>query len=531
MSAVLFAVGAIYFAVTVLLIVYGANLTFFSLVVARKSGLGRGSKRHDDLDGDPPMVTVQLPIFNELYVAERLIDAACALTYSRHRLQVQVLDDSTDETSDIVARVVARHRAAGVDVDHVRRAERVGYKAGALAEGLSTAKGEFVAIFDADFVPDPDFLTLTLPHFSDAGLAFVQARWGHLNDQSSVLTSVQAAAIDGHFLVEQACRGEKGYWFNFNGTAGVWRAAAIADAGGWTAETLTEDLDLSYRAHLHGWHGQFLEDVVVPAEIPVQMSGFRRQQHRWARGSFECAIKLVPKIWRTDERSVVKFQATVHLLSYTVHLMLLLLTLLYPLVVLAGREFPRFQSFFGLAYGFALFSLAPIVFFVTAQRRQGNSIVRALPRILAITLIGPGLMLNTARAALDIVRRPHPEFERTAKFGLNDRDTGFAAPVVDDTAGGQAWTRKRYQLGIDRIIYAEFALGAYALAAAWFAFDNDNWAVVTFATIFGFGLLTVASLTVTQSVTLRRDRVARAATRDRESKTLATTDDAAPAST
>ncbi|NOX31490.1 MAG: glycosyltransferase, partial [Actinobacteria bacterium] len=205
-----------------------------------------------------PRVTVQIPIYNELYVSERVIEAVCALEYPRELLQIQVLDDSTDATTDIVARVVAKARAQQIDIVHVRRAERDGYKAGALRNGMLSATGEFIAIFDADFVPEPDFLVRTVPHFDDDSVAFVQGRWGHFNRDHSWLTRLQSLAIDGHFLVEQACRGVRGYWFNFNGTAGIWRATAIEDAGGWQAETLTEDLDLSYRAHLRGWRGHFV---------------------------------------------------------------------------------------------------------------------------------------------------------------------------------------------------------------------------------------------------------------------------------
>ena len=321
-----------YSVASLLLFIFGVNLVVFVVRVWRNGPVEQKTIDLRDTD-DLPTVTVQLPIYNELYVSERVIKAACAMEYPAEKLQIQVLDDSTDETKTLIAHVVAELQAEGVNIVHEHRTDRSGYKAGALAEGMKTATGEFVAIFDADFVPPTDFLLRTIPEFDDPEVAFVQGRWGHLNRDYSWLTRVQALTIDGHFLVEQAGRGLAGYWFNFNGTAGIWRAEAIDDAGGWTAETLTEDLDLSYRAHLKGWVARYLPDLVIPAELPVQLLGFRRQQHRWARGSMECARKLLPSVWRTDATIGTKFQATVHLLAYGIHLLLLLLLLIYPLVV------------------------------------------------------------------------------------------------------------------------------------------------------------------------------------------------------
>lgn len=510
MTSVLVGAGIVYVMMTVLLIGFGANLAWFSFVVWRR---GRTPEREPQPSVVLPRVTVQIPIYNELYVSERVIEAAGALEYPHELLQIQVLDDSTDATRRIVARAVDRAKGLGIDIVHVRRTERDGFKAGALRNGLRTATGEFVAIFDADFVPEPDFLVRTVPYFEDSKTAFVQARWGHLNRDYSWLTRLQSLAIDGHFMVEQACRGVRGYWFNFNGTAGIWRVAAIEDAGGWQAETLTEDLDLSYRAHLRGWRGQFVEGLVVPGEVPAQMSGFRRQQHRWARGSLECAMKLVPRIWRSNERIAVKYQATVHLTSYAIHLLLFGVTLLYPVVVLAASQHPQFRTFFGIAYPFALFSLAPIAFFVAGQHQQGRPWWRDLHRILSITLIGPGLMLNTVRAAVEIVRRPNPEFERTAKFGID------ASEASSDT-----WTHKRYQLAQDRIVYLEALFGVYSLSAAWLAAEYRNWAVFMYAMLFGIGLLAVAAASVTQSIALHRQRASREARRRDEDAALADDD-------
>lgn len=486
-------------AASLLLFVFGANLIRFAFLVWRN-----GRPQPSPVPAVPvdqlPMVTVQLPIYNELYVSKRVIDAACAMDYPAHLLEIQVLDDSTDETSKVIRQTVDAAKQAGVNIVHLHRTDRTGYKAGALAEGLKTATGEFVAIFDADFVPPTDFLQRTIPHFEQSDIAFVQARWGHLNREYSWLTRLQALAIDGHFLVEQAGRGLKGYWFNFNGTCGVWRKTAIADAGGWTADTLTEDLDLSYRAHLAGYRGQFLPDLVVPGELPAHVPGFRRQQHRWARGSLECASRLLPKVWRADASRATKFQASVHLLSYGIQILLLLLTLIYPIVVLASMELPGFSTLFGLGYLFALTSFAPGIFFVVGQHQSGRRWVREIPRIMAVTVYGSGLMVNTARAAIEIFTKPNPEFERTAKFGIEADE--------DDAA---SWTQKRYQLDIDRIVFFELALGLYSAFSAWVAYDHGNWGIFIYAVIFSAGLLAVTAATTAHSVMLFRSRKQRRA--------------------
>ncbi len=491
--------GVVYVIATALLIAYGYNLAFLSWAARRRPA---------PVNPEPlavlPRVTVQLPIYNELYVSARVIEAVCRLDYPADLLEIQVLDDSTDETVEVVGRAIERARDQGVNIVHVRRKARDGFKAGALAHALDGASGEFIAIFDADFVPDSDFLRRTLPHFCQPDIAFVQGRWGHLNREQSNLTRLQALAIDAHFLVEQNARATRGYWFNFNGTAGVWRAAAIRDAGGWTAETLTEDLDLSYRAHLHGWRGKYLPDVVVRGEVPPQMSGFRRQQHRWARGSLECAIKLLPQIWKSSARTPVKLQATAHLTSYSIHLLLFTVMLLYPLVVLAAADHPAFRTFFGLAYPFALFSLAPLIFLVAGQAHGGRGWLREVPRILALAVISPGLMLNTVRAAYEIYAEPNPEFERTAKFG-----TAAVSPA-------KLWTRQRYQLGLDPIVWLEMFFGAYGLGTAWLALQHRNWAILFYAAVFGVGLLTVATLTLGQSLAVFRSRENREAQRHRE---------------
>jgi len=498
LPAALIVVGALYAISSLFLFAFGTNLVVMAARVWVRGPRPKGSSDRP-LPVSLPRVTVQLPIYNELYVSERIIDAAAALDYPAELLQIQVLDDSTDETSVLIAQAVERWRAQGVDIVHLHRSDRTGYKAGALAEGLKTATGEFVAIFDADFIPPTDYLARTIGHFADDDIAFVQARWGHVNRNHSWLTRLQALAIDGHFLVEQAGRGQAGYWFNFNGTAGVWRTEAIADAGGWKADTLTEDLDLSYRAYLAGWRAVYLEDLVVPAEVPAAISGFRRQQHRWARGSIECAVRLLPQVWRSSQASLgTKMQATLHLLAYGIHLMLLMLTIIYPFVIELAVRQPRFTTLYGAAYLLALSSLAPTIFFVTGRRQAGLPWLRELPRILVVSIFGSGLMVNTARAALQILTRPNPEFERTAKFGLESGD-----------ADAGEWTNKRYQLDVDRIVFAEAALGVYSFWAASRAFDAGNWGIFIWTVLFGCGLLGVVITTVGHSFAIWRNRTDR----------------------
>src|SRR6476661_9953345 len=284
----------------------------------------------------PPPVTVQLPIYNEMYVADRLIDAVCDMSYPRELLEIQVLDDSTDETTEIAELAVRRHAARGFKISYLHRVDRIGYKAGALEAGLKVASGTFVAIFDADFIPPKDFLIRTLPHFAtDEKVGMVQARWGHINHHYSLLTQIQSILLDAHFVLEHGGRNRAGCFFNFNGTAGVWRRAAIEDAGGWQHDTLTEDLDLSYRAQLQGWKFHFLPDLVVPAELPVEMNAFKSQQHRWAKGSIQTCRKLLPRILQSNQPFGVKAEAFFHLTAnFNYVLMVLLSILMFPSMVI-----------------------------------------------------------------------------------------------------------------------------------------------------------------------------------------------------
>jgi cellulose synthase/poly-beta-1,6-N-acetylglucosamine synthase-like glycosyltransferase len=297
---------ALYFFVLVILAVYGWHRYYLVyLYMKHKDQQPTPLGRFDRL----PSVTIQLPLYNEMYVVDRLIESVCAIDYPRELLEIQVLDDSTDETRAIAELAVRRHAVQGIDIKYIHRTDRHGYKAGALDEAMRVAKGEFIAIFDADFSPQRDFLMRTIHHFTSDKVAMVQTRWGHINEDYSLLTKIQAILLDAHFVLEHGGRNRGGCFFNFNGTAGIWRREAIVDAGGWQHDTLTEDLDLSYRAQLRGWQFIFLPDHVAPAELPVEMNAFKSQQHRWAKGSIQTFLKLMPRILHSDLPLRVKAEA------------------------------------------------------------------------------------------------------------------------------------------------------------------------------------------------------------------------------
>ncbi|MDO8484418.1 MAG: glycosyltransferase family 2 protein [Candidatus Limnocylindrales bacterium] len=472
-----------YLSILSLLFAYGINFVYLTIRAIRATGATPVVR----IPTVWPRVTVQLPIYNELYVVRRLIDAVARLDYPADRLDIQVLDDSTDETGQIVAELVRTWQSRGVDIHHVRRESRAGFKAGALAHGLTLAHGELIAIFDADFVPKPDFLIETVPVLlGDPGLAFVQTRWSHTNREFSLLTRLQALSIDGHFAVEQAGRWGAGHWFNFNGTAGVWRRAAMVDAGGWEHDTLTEDLDISYRAFLAGWRAAYLGRVDVPAELPVSFNAYRSQQHRWARGSFECAAKHLPAIWHSDIPWSRKASATLHLTGYSIHLLLLALSLLYPLLLLVSASHPSVFSPLAIMSIFSLASLAPTALFTIGQRQLGRRWVREIPTILALSALGAGMMMNTARAACQAVGGRPATFERTPKFGVRQRH--------------EDWRRLRYQLRMDRIVIVELGLAALDAWTCWTAIGRGSWAIATYAAIFAIGLTSAVSLTLGQTL-------------------------------
>ena len=423
--------------------------------------------------GGWPRVTVQLPIYNERYVAERLIDAAAALDYPREQLEIQVLDDSDDETAILARRRVETHRRQGLNIEHVRRSDRSGFKAGALAEGLERARGEFVLILDADFVPGPDVIKQLLGPFRDPGVGMVQARWGHLNEETGWLTRVQALLLDGHFHIEHGARAAAGLFFNFNGSAGMWRTACIRDAGGWASDTLTEDLDLSYRAQLRGWRFEFLPDVVVPAELPTGVRAFKNQQARWARGSVETARKIIPELVRGDWSWRVKLEGVLHLTSYLPEALTLVLTLLIlPSIAVRFETGRPGLLLFDLV--FFLAAVGPIGFYCAETMRAGGR--RPWPKVLlfvpAILALGVGLSVNNTRAILrGLFSRRRAEFVRTPKRGA---------------------ARSGYRPSFSRLnATLEFALAGYLLAALVYTLANGLYPSVPFLALFLWGFVSV----------------------------------------
>jgi len=465
--------SAIYIVAALLLALYGANallLTFTYWKVRHRQSAEPPLTR-------APRVTVQLPVYNEVHVVARLIDAAVRLEYPAGRLQFQVLDDSTDETTAIARQRVEALRARGVDIVLVRRQGREGYKAGALAHGMGTATGELIAIFDADFVPEPDFLLRTVPHFlTDPHMGFLQTRWGHLNGDYSLLTRAQALALDGHFAVEQTARQRSGWFMNFNGTAGLWRRSCIEDSGGWSGDTLSEDLDLSYRAQLAGWQAGYLPQVVAPAEVPPQIAAFKRQQSRWAKGSIQCLRKLGKDVWRAERSLAARLEGLVHLSSYLAHpLMIVMLLATLPLLLSGARlSWP-------LAY-LSLASLGPPLLYAVAQKSLHPDWWQRYARMPLLVLLGSGIALNNSVAVLQGVFGRSNRFRRTPKFSLEGKNG--------------RWQGQRYALHLDWMVLGEVLLALYAaltIVVAWR--QGHNWAI-PFLCLYlgGFGMVAVVGL-------------------------------------
>lgn len=402
---------------------------------------------------EPPVVTVQLPIFNEQFVVERLLETACRLDWPKDRLEIQLLDDSTDETVEIAARKVAELRAQGYDVKHLHRTDRTGYKAGALAAATPRARGDYLAIFDADFVPRPDFLRRTIDHFTDEGVGFVQGRWAYLNRDYSWLTQGMGMLMDGHFVLDQTTRFRGGYIFNFNGTAGVWRRQAIQAAGGWHADSICEDTDLSYRAFLAGYRGVYLKDLPVPSELPVQITALKSQQHRWAKGLTECWLKLWPRIVRSDLPLRKKLEATFHLggnLAYPASFFLVVVALPVMLLRMEGAAQGPLAAVFDTGV-FLLSSATQVVFYVVATQQLHTDWVRRLKWLPFFPLVGIGLAVNNARGVLEALTGLKTEFVRTPKLGVLGGDRGLVKKRERVYTGGRDFLQA----------VVEILLGAY----------------------------------------------------------------------
>ncbi len=472
-----------YFLVLIVLAVYGIHRYWL---------VCNYYKFRDNVPGPPPpvavwpKVTIQLPIYNERYVVERLVEAVSQFDYPRELLDVQVLDDSTDETQEIARNCVERFRALGLNISYLHRNHREGFKAGALAEGLRSAQGEFIAIFDADFLPSPDFLRRTIPGFQDPGIAMVQTRWTYLNRGYSLLTEVEAILLDGHFVIEHGARSRSGVFFNFNGTAGVWRRSAIEDAGGWQHDTLTEDTDLSYRAQLCGWRFLYLQQVECASELPVEMNAFKAQQARWAKGLMQTAKKILPRLLRAGVPGSVKAEAFFHLtanISYP--LMIVFSTMLLPAMIV--RFYQGWLQMLVIDLPLFLASTCSISsFYLAAQRSvRPKTWWRTFLFLPFVMAIGIGISVRNAKAVLEAIFGVQSEFARTPKFRIETKADTFVKKGYRNRAG---W-----------IAYVEVALGLYFAATVFYAIRNENYATIPFLLLFVWGYLYTGFMSLAQT--------------------------------
>jgi cellulose synthase/poly-beta-1,6-N-acetylglucosamine synthase-like glycosyltransferase len=463
-----------YLAVLVGLTGYGLHrCCIIWLFLKHRRNLPEFPSVYDDL----PRVTVQLPLYNEAAVAARLIRAVGEIDYPRDRIDIQVLDDSTDETTEVVEKEVRRLLQRGIPITHIRRGNREGYKAGALDHGMSLGTGELIFILDADFIPPRDILLRTIHHFTDPGLGLVQMRWGHLNRKQSLLTRLQAMFLDGHLLLEQTARCHSGRYFNFNGTAGIWRRQAIEDAGGWHADTLTEDLDLSYRSQLRGWRFLFLPELVIPAELPAEMGGFKTQQKRWTKGSIQTCLKILPEVWKAPVPLINKLEATAHLTSNFGYLLLVLLCIL----TLPHSMGPRQSALYSLLVDLPIFLMTTVsiaVFYIVAQRhlnpRGWAKDLVLLPMLLALAT---GMSVNNSFGVIEALLRRKSEFTRTPKAG---------------SSGTSPSARPRLRASRMILPGLEILFALYFAYCVWNAAIQRQWMSIPFLLMFLAGFLYVA---------------------------------------
>ncbi len=442
-----------------------------------------------------PLVTVQLPIYNEMYVVRRLIEASCGMEYPKDKLEIQVLDDSTDETVDIVEHIVKEMRARGNNIHHVRRGSRAGFKAGALKEGLMKSSGEFVAIFDADFVPKKEFLLKTLPFFySDNKVGMVQTRWEHLNADYSLLTRTQAMALDGHFVIEQTIRNKAGFFINFNGTGGIWRKACILDAGNWQSDTLTEDLDLSYRAQLRGWKFKFLKNITSPAELPSEINALKSQQFRWTKGAIETARKMLPKVWKSELPFRMKLHSTFHLTN----------NIVFPFILVAGvlniplmfiKHNGGYESYFEMMSIFVFAFIGSFLFYMYSQKDVYSDWRRRLflfPLFMAGSM---GFAVNNSKAVIEGLFKRKSEFVRTPKYSIKEKQ--------------DSWLDKKYvPVKFSWVVVVEIILAVYCLFGVVSSLYYLEIAAVPFQLLFFMGFSFVSYLSIQQALQARKIRLA-----------------------
>lgn len=449
------------------------------------------SVKHSPKDGFSPdsVVTIQLPLYNEMYVAERLINSVCEIDYPKDKLEIQVLDDSTDETTRIVGEVVAQKELQGFDIHHIRRGSREGFKAGALKVGLQTARGEYIAIFDADFIPHKDFLKKTLPFFADDKIGMVQTRWEHINGDYSMLTRAQALALDGHFVIEQTVRNKAGFFINFNGTGGIWKKKCIEDAGNWQEDTLTEDLDLSYRAQLNGWKFIFLKDFTSPAELPSEINALKNQQFRWTKGAIETAKKILPSVWKSNVPLRVKLQATFHLSNNLVFPFILIVAILNVPLIFIKNSGP-YEVYFAILSLFILAFISSFLFYLFSQkdiRTDWRKKIVMFPIFMAGSM---GFAVNNSRAVIEGLLNRKSEFVRTPKFKV--------------VGNGDSWIGKKYlntKLGLSVIV--ELIMALYCLVGIVSSIYFAEIAALPFQILFFTGFSFVAFTSIKHALVKR----------------------------
>lgn len=481
MQILTYLLGFIYLTVIVFLAFYGIHSLIITFLYLRRGSTEKQKKTTSSIK-EWPKVTIQLPIFNEKYTIERLLASVTRLEYPADRLQIQVLDDSTDDTTELASQLVEQYKSQGVNIEYIHRVNRVGYKAGALHEGLSSATGEFLGIFDADFVPKSDWLIRTVPSFQNKRLGCLQTRWGHTNRSYSLLTRAEAIAIDGHFVVEQTVRSENGLFLNFNGTAGLWRRSCIEDAGGWEWDTLTEDLDLSYRAQMRGWKIGYVPDIIVPAELPSQVEAFKKQQFRWAKGSFQVVRKILPLVFeQTHLPWNVRMMAFLHLTGYFVHpLMLMVLIMTLPVGLLIPEAFKIFPISLFAGFG-------PPLLYLVASAPHTSSLVEKLKLLPVLTITGFGISVSTTIAVLQgLTGTGGAVFIRTPKLNLSNANK--QQKKIDRT----------YLPPISPFVWAELFLGFYAFITILILQPILGWSIVPWMMTYAIGYFYVAGLNIVQ---------------------------------
>jgi cellulose synthase/poly-beta-1,6-N-acetylglucosamine synthase-like glycosyltransferase len=475
----------IYFGILFVLAIYGFYRVKQVIEFWRYSKFppkAKGEFAEDQL----PHITVQLPLFNEMYVIERLVKSVTEIDYPRDRLEIQVLDDSTDETVKIASATVAKYATQGFDIHYIHRDDRTGFKAGALEHGMKTAKGELIAIFDADFVPKPDFLRKLVHHFTDPGVGCAQMRWAHINGSYNLLTRLQTIMLDGHFVIEQTTRNRTGNFFNFNGTAGIWRREAILLSGGWQHDTLTEDTDLSFRAQLMGWRFVYLLDEEAPAEIPVEVNAFKAQQRRWAKGVLQVWFKLYRRIWYADLPLRVKLEMFFRLTG----------NISYPLMIVASfMQFPLLVVRYNQGLHQLMMLDVPLLFFSTVSvvmfygsavwyldQKRGMRLLH-LPLVMSL---GIGLAFSNARAVLEALLGVKSEFVRTPKYRVENTQD-------------ESWKRKKYKRKRGWLPLLELSFAVYFMFAIGYAIRMHMWGPIFFLLLFFFGYGYMGMLSLLQT--------------------------------